>query len=496
MRIIIIIIGAGFAGLSSAKILKAFGHDVTVFEKEADVGGVWGASRRYPGLTTQNVRSTYCLSDFPYPKEYPEWPSGAQVQAYLASYARHFELDQLIQLNTEVTQAQPLPDGSAWTVHTTDRATGRNDTHTCGYLIVCNGIFSAPLVPDFPGTAEFKEAGGRICHSSQFAQLGGLEGQHALVVGYGKSSCDVAQAISAKAASTQVVARQLIWKVPKVLMNVLNYKFLLLTRLGEGLFKYLHVKGFERFLHGIGKPVRNSMLSQMQWVVTRQCKLKELDLVPSLPFETVARSTVSLVTEGFFENVASGRIKVQKNAEIKNLLVRGGRKFAELSNGQTVPADVVVCGTGWHQRVPFLSQDTMRKVTDEQGNFRLYRSMVPVGLPRVAFNGYNSSLFSQLNCEIGALWIADLLGGGLKLPPAENQNEAISTRLVWMEAFTEGKHSKGTNLTPFSLHHVDELLDDIGSPLGVLTRFKQWLLPIAPGDYYVATQRLLARYQR
>jgi cation diffusion facilitator CzcD-associated flavoprotein CzcO len=65
-------IGAGFAGLSSAKVLKAFGHEVTVFEKEADVGGVWGACRRYLGLTTQNVCATYCLSDLPYPKEYPE----------------------------------------------------------------------------------------------------------------------------------------------------------------------------------------------------------------------------------------------------------------------------------------------------------------------------------------------------------------------------------------------------------------------------------------
>lgn len=56
------IIGAGFAGLSTAKVLRAFGFDVTVFEKEPDVGGVWAASRRYPGLTTQNPRTTYALS--------------------------------------------------------------------------------------------------------------------------------------------------------------------------------------------------------------------------------------------------------------------------------------------------------------------------------------------------------------------------------------------------------------------------------------------------
>ena len=86
------IIGGGFAGLSSAKIFKTFGHSVTLFEKEGDVGGVWSASRRYPGLTTQNVRSTYALSDFPYPKGYPEWPSGEQVQKYLHSYCEKFSL--------------------------------------------------------------------------------------------------------------------------------------------------------------------------------------------------------------------------------------------------------------------------------------------------------------------------------------------------------------------------------------------------------------------
>src|SRR5262245_38915326 len=96
------IIGAGFAGLSTAKVLKKFGFEVTVFEKAGDVGGVWSASRRYPGLTTQNPRTTYALSDFPMPDSYPEWPSGEQVQAYLESYAARFGFAQNILLDTEV----------------------------------------------------------------------------------------------------------------------------------------------------------------------------------------------------------------------------------------------------------------------------------------------------------------------------------------------------------------------------------------------------------
>jgi dimethylaniline monooxygenase (N-oxide forming) len=490
------IIGAGFAGLSSAKVLKAFGHQVTVFEKEADVGGVWSASRRYPGLTTQNVRDTYYLSDFPYPKDYPEWPSGEQVQRYLASYAKHFSLDSIVNLNTKVDMAEQNEKTGQWEVKATNSKTGATDNHKFDYLIVANGIFSEPMIPRYEGDEEFKKAGGRIIHTSQMTNLADANGKHLVVVGYGKSSCDVANSTCNNTASSTIVVRNLIWKVPRMLFNVLNYKFLLLTRLGEGLFKYIELRGVEKFLHGIGKPIRNSMLGQVQWVVTKQCKLKELDLVPPRPFETIARSTVSLTTQGFYENVAAGKIKVKKETEIKKLEVRPNGKFAVLSTGESIPADLIVCGTGWNQNVPFLSPDYSKKFLDSRGNFRLYRSMLPVGVPGIAFNGYNSSFFSQLNCEIGALWIADLIGGKLKLPSNVEQSKIVDKRLAWMEERTDGKHSKGTNIIPFSLHHIDELLRDMNLQLSALTRFKQWLLPTSPSDYKVVTTKLLKRYNK
>jgi cation diffusion facilitator CzcD-associated flavoprotein CzcO len=489
------IVGTGFAGLSAAKVLKAFGHQVTVFEKEADVGGVWSRSRRYPGLTTQNVRSTYAFSDYPYPKDYPEWPSGEQVQRYLEAYTRHFGFAQDVQLDSEVLAAQLAADESGWwvKVRRTTGGVATESTYAFDYLIVCNGIFSQPLVPSYPGVEAFTQSGGRVCHTSEFKSLDDARGKHLLVVGYGKSSCDVAQAVAGTAASTTVVARNLIWKVPKKLMNVLNYKFLLLTRLGEGLFKYIRLSGFEKFLHGKGKAVRNSMLGQVQWVITRQCKLEKLGLKPDAPFESIARSTVSLVTDGFFENVDAGKISVEKGAAITGLAVQQGKRVATLSNGKQVPADIVVCGTGWHQSVPFLDASLMKRVLDAQGNFLLYRSMIPIGVPRLAFNGYNSSFFSQLNAEIGALWLADLIAGNLKLPSEAQQRAIVDERLAWMEERTDGKHSKGTNIIPFSVHHIDELLADLKLPLGAFTRFKQWLMPINPGDFAPVTRRLLAR---
>lgn len=491
----ICIVGAGFAGLSAAKVLKAFGHAVTVFEKEADVGGVWSASRRYPGLTTQNVRSTYAFSDFPYPADYPEWPSGEQVQRYLAAYAERFDLTRHLRLSTEVTAARQVPGGS-WQVDSRSKGAPAGETRTeaFDYLVVCNGIFSQPMVPGYDGAEAFTAAGGRVCHTSEFKDLSDAAGKHLLVVGYGKSSCDVAQAVAGSAASTTVVARHLIWKVPKKLLNVLNYKHLLLTRMGEALFKYIRLRGVEAFLHGAGKPIRNSMLGQVQWVITRQCKLEQLGLKPAQPFETIARSTVSLVTDGFYENVAAGRISVAKETSIRRLVVTPEGRFAELSDGSVRPADIVVCGTGWHQSVPFLEPALMQRITDAQGNFRLYRSMLPIGVTGLAFNGYNSSFFSQLNAEIGALWLADLLAGGLTLPSEAEQRRTVDERLAWMEERTDGKHSKGTNIIPFSVHHIDELLVDLGLPLAVHTRVKQWFRPIDPGDFAGVTRALLQRH--
>ena len=87
------VIGAGVAGLATAKVLTQAGHVVRVYDRTPDVGGVWSATRRYPGLTTQSPKAQYALSDFPMPDDYPEWPTGEQVQRWLAAYAERFALD-------------------------------------------------------------------------------------------------------------------------------------------------------------------------------------------------------------------------------------------------------------------------------------------------------------------------------------------------------------------------------------------------------------------
>jgi hypothetical protein len=488
------IVGAGVAGLTTAKVLLQAGHDVEVFDTAPDVGGVWGSTRRYPGVTTQSSKAQYSLSDYPMPKDLPEWPNGVQVQEYLAGYASEFGLTERIQLSTEVVSARAVPTGG-WTIDLRDVRDGSARSTTVDRLVVANGVFSQPAVPSYPGVEEFVAAGGRICAGSDFHDAQEARDKHVLVVGYGKSACDVTVPISEVAATTDVIARQLLWKVPRKIGGVVNFKMLLLTRMGEALFRYRTLRGFEKFLHGPGNGLRRRMVNSIGSVSVRQFKLKQLGLVPNGTMEGIVRGAIGLATEGFFEGVEAGSIAVHRDVTVARLLVRDGAPHAELSDGAVLPADLVVCATGYVQGVPFLDDEVQQQLLDERGNFMLYRQILPVGVEGLYFNGYNSSFFSPLNAEMAAVWVAGHLGGQVVLPSPEAMRSAVVDQLAFMDSATDGHHCRGTKIIPFSMHNVDEVLSDLDLNIKRRVRASHWLNPIDPAAYRGVTPQVLARIE-
>jgi hypothetical protein len=485
------IIGAGVAGLATAKTLLQAGHDVVVLDKTPDVGGVWSATRRYPGLTTQSTKATYGLSDYPMPRDYPEWPTGAQVQEWLAGYAAEFDVDRSLRLNTEVCRA--APDAAGWSLSVRDTRDGAAETVRVDRLVVANGVFCEPNVPDYPGLGEFTAAGGRLCAGTDVHDAEEARGKHVAVVGYGKSACDVTVPLSEAAATTHVVARQLLWKVPRKIGGFLNFKMLLLTRMGEALFRYIRPRGFERFLHGPGNRVRRSMINSIGSVSKVQFKLTKLDLVPPGTMEDIVKGAIGLSTEGFYEGVAAGRIVVHRDTRITRLYAEDGRPHAELADGTALPADLVVCASGFKQGVPFLPADIQDRLLDERSNFMLYRQILPIGVDGLYFNGYNSSFFSPLNAEVAAVWIAAHLAGAVPLPSAAEMRQAVIDQLAFMDVATNGHHCRGTKIIPFSLHNLDEVLDDLDLNIPARVRASHWLNPVNPAAYRGVTAALVAR---
>jgi hypothetical protein len=191
--------------------------------------------------------------------------------------------------------------------------------------------------------------------------------------------------------------------------------------------------------------------------------------------------------------VAARSIDVHRDRTIARLLARDGRPFAELDDGTTLPADLVVCATGFTQGVPFLHEAVRARLLDERGNFMLYRQILPLGVSGLYFNGYNSSFFSPLNAEMAAVWIAADLGGAVPLPDPAAMRQAVVDQLAFMDTATNTHHCRGTKIIPFSMHNVDEVLDDLDLNIPRHVRAAHWLNPINPAAYSRVTPALVRR---
>lgn len=472
------IIGAGLSGLVTAKTLLEEGFEVTVFETEDEVGGVWARARRYPGVTTQNPRDTYAFSDFPMPRSYPEFPSGEQVQAYLAAYADRFGVTPHVRFRTAVEHAAPRGEG--WTVRSRSLDDETTRTETFDFLAVCNGTFSAPSIPEVPGADAFRQAGGTLLHSTAFNSVEQVRGRHVVVVGYGKSACDAAMAALPSAKQTSLVYRHATWKMPKKFAGVVPLRYVLTTRFSEMLFRGRELRGAEKVIHTAGKPAVWLFWRGVETLLRATYGLGACGMEPGGRIEQMVNCQLSLATDGFYDAVRDGRIAAQRSG------IRALHAGAvELENGKRVRADVVVFGTGFRQEVPFLDESVRRIVQDESGIFHLHRNLVHPDVPRLAFVGYNASLYSQLTSEIGARWAARWFMGELRLPPREEALGEMEARWTWVRQNRPRGVAGGTCIVPFNFHYVDDLLRDMGARTvrRPLNRIREVMLPFDPSVY-------------
>ncbi len=111
----IAIIGAGVAGLSTARQLIGAGFDCTLFERNEVLGGVW--SDGYLNFGVQVQRELYEFPDWPLPEGTPDFTPGPIIQKYLHDYADHHGISSKIRFNTQVTcLAEADSSDAGWTI--------------------------------------------------------------------------------------------------------------------------------------------------------------------------------------------------------------------------------------------------------------------------------------------------------------------------------------------------------------------------------------------
>jgi len=203
------VVGAGASGLAAAHRLRQAGVEVSVFEKNADVGGTW-LENVYPGCRVDVPNQLYSFSF----AQTNDWVSRYSAQpdllAYLQRVAKELGVSECIRFSSEVTEARFDEARAEWTL-TVRRGDGSEQADAFDAVVCAVGQLNRPSFPDIAGRNEF---GGPWFHSAAWDDSVALAGRRVAVIGTGASAAQFVPQIAPDVAHLDVFQRTPPWMLP------------------------------------------------------------------------------------------------------------------------------------------------------------------------------------------------------------------------------------------------------------------------------------------
>lgn len=195
----VLVIGGAQAGLSIAARLNQLGVDTLVVERWSRIGDSW--RRRYHSLALHN--STH-INHLPYMEFPPTWPlyiPKDMLANWFEFYADAMEIN--CWTGTEFIAGTWDDASDRWAVTLRFEDGSQRVMHP-RHLVFANGVSSYPMVPDLPGLDEFA---GAVMHAEEFDTGFAWTGRKALVLGTGSSGNDIALDLHSNGAETTLIQR-------------------------------------------------------------------------------------------------------------------------------------------------------------------------------------------------------------------------------------------------------------------------------------------------
>ncbi|WP_418059351.1 FAD-dependent oxidoreductase [Pimelobacter simplex] len=204
------IVGAGMAGVAMGVQLAQLGIPFTIYERRAEVGGVW-STNTYPDVRVDTLSATY---EYGFEKKYP-WAEyfsrQADVRAYIEHVARKHGVHEHIAFGSDVRSARFDDATRRWTltVHGADSTVTDVEAHV---VVAASGVFATPRELSVAGADGFA---GEIVHTARWHDGVAYAGKDVAIIGNGSTGVQLLARVAEQAASVTVYQRTPQWISPR-----------------------------------------------------------------------------------------------------------------------------------------------------------------------------------------------------------------------------------------------------------------------------------------
>lgn len=353
----------------------------------------------YKTTVINSSKETLAYSDFPIPKEYPNFMHHTKVMEYYNLYADRFNLRKYIRLNMEVISCEPADDfkqSAKWKLTVENMKTHERETLSFDGVLICIGHHAEPYLPlkDFPDIERFR---GTYTHSRTYRDSTPYTDKSVVIVGSGNSACDIAVELSRNAKQTFLSTRRGAWVFNRISDNGAPFDLLIITRLQAWL-----MNNIPSIVNPMFESVLNSRFDHAKYGL--KPKHRVLSQHPTINDELPNR-------------IVNGTVKVKGN-------IAG---FTEtdviFKDGTREKADVVIFATGFSFGFPFVDKKVIDNTNHESN---LYRLMWPMNLEHntLAVIGLVQPLgVIAPSSELQARWATRVIKGINKLPSNAEMKE-------------------------------------------------------------------------
>ena len=403
----VVVVGAGFGGLSVAHSLLESGiTDVTILERADGVGGVW-RDNTYPGAACDVPSPLYSWSW----AQNPSWSRRYARQPEILDYIRRTAADEglvdRVRTGTTVTSAEWDEAATRWRVHT------EGSSYDADVLVLATGQLSTPVVPDISGARTFA---GPAFHSARWRHDVDLRGKRVAVVGTGASAIQLVPGIVDEVGAMTVFQRSAPYVVPRPDRVYTPLHHRLFERHPAALaFErravYALTEWYNRALVGAGgRPLMAAL--QAAWRLHLRRQVKDPDLRRRLRPDYPLGCKRLLFSDDWYPALDRDHVEVVTDgvAAIEPTGVR-------TRDGRLHRADVLVWGTGF-AATDFLAGIDVRGVGGRrladawEGGARAHLGISVPGFPNL-FTMYGpntnlggSSIIGMLEAQAG--WVAEV----------------------------------------------------------------------------------------